>query len=292
MYTTVHYLDGMSASLITLLRLNAVFSAATSVGALLGARALADALVVPPLAVAVVGAGLFGFAAWLLTLSRRPVERLRGWGLFVAAADAGWVVASAVFVLLRTPTTAGSALVLSTSVVVASLAVAQLRAAQRLDPEEATVVGVTRDIAGATDDVWVVMTDSELYGRLAPNLSKVIPFTRGTDGNPRERRCWDLQGRHWDETCTSWRPGESFSVRVHTDAPDYPYPLAALRGSWSVASAGPSRSRVTVRFEFVPRPGPAGRAFAAAMTTVGPAVTRRIISGWEKATAARVGSAG
>lgn len=271
----------------SLFRLNAAFSLATGAAALVAAGPIADALGVPAEVVGAVGAGLVGFAAGLVALSYRSANGLRAWGWAIAGADAGWVAASAAFLALRAPSAPGTALVVSTSVVVAALAAAQARAAGGPPRTETSVVEVEREITGDVQDVWQLMIDSELYARLAPNLSKVGPFAVDAAGTLQERRCWDVRGKHWDESCTSWRPGASFSVSVHTDAPDYPYPLAQLQGTWAVVTAGPARSRVTVRFEFTPRPGLAGRAFATAMTTTGPSMVRRIITGWEKEAAAR-----
>lgn len=272
-------------ALPSLFRLNAAFSLVTGAAALAAAGPIADALGVPAEAVGAVGAGLVGFAGGLVALSRRPTNGLRAWGWAIAGVDAGWVAASAAVLALRAPTGPGTALVVSTSVVVAALAAAQARAAGGPPRTGTSVVEVSREITGDVQDVWQLMIDSELYARLAPNLSKVGPFAVDAAGTPQERRCWDARGQHWDESCTSWRPGVSFSVRVHTDAPDYPYPLAQLQGTWAVVTAGPARSRVTVRFELEPRPGLAGRVFATAMTTTGPTMVHRIITGWEEAAA-------
>jgi hypothetical protein len=133
------------------------------------------------------------------------------------------------------------------------------------------------------------MVDQDLYARLSPNLSRVGPFAPVEGASGSGRRCWDVRGRHWDETLTSWEAGRSFSVAVDTTAADYPYPLEEMRGRWSVAESGPARSLVTMAFDVRPRPGMAGQAFAAALAGTGPGMMRRIISGWEsEATECRV----
>lgn len=280
-------------SLPALFRLNAAFSAVTGVSALVARGVVADALAVPAPAVTIVGIGLITFAAGLTVLSSRPVERLSGWGKAVSTADAGWVVASIAFLAAHTPEASGTALVLTTSMVVGALAAAQWASRDEGDNRRGPrVIEVASDVDATADDLWEVMTDSDLYGRLAPNLSKVGEFSTGSDGTPTQRRCWDRLGKHWDETCTAWSPGQTYSVRVHTDAPDYPYPLRALRGMWSVAPLDPDRSRVTIRFEFDPRPGVAGSAFAASLFASGPAISKRIISGWAKEAAARTTRSG
>ena len=276
-----------SSTLPALFRRNAAFSAVTGASAALAATPVAEFLAVPAPAVVGVGAGLLAFAGGLSALSRRRAETLGAWGTVIGAADAAWVVGSVAFLAVHRPGAGGTALLLSASAVVALFAAAQLRAAGRLDDQGPRVVEVVREVAGDPEGVWQVMTDGELYGRLSPNLAKVGPFSTGSTGTPDQRRCWDRMGKHWDETCTAWQPGKSYAVRVHTDAPDYPYPLNALRGTWSVAPAGPGRARVTIRFEFEPRAGAAGRAFAATLAATGPAISKRIIAGWENEVAAR-----
>ena len=279
-----------SSTLPALFRRNAAFSAVTGASAVLAATPVADFLAVPTPAVVGVGAGLLAFAGGLSALARRRAETLGAWGTVIGAADAAWVVGSLAFLAVHRPGAVGTALLLSASAVVALFAAAQLRAAGRLDDQGPRVVEVVREVAGDSEGVWQVMTDGELYGRLAPNLSKVGPFSTGSTGSTgtsNQRRCWDRMGKHWDETRTAWQPGKSYAVRVHTDAPDYPYPLKALRGTWSVAPAGPGRAVVTIRFEFEPRAGAAGRAFAATMAATGPAISKRIIAGWENEVAAR-----
>lgn len=91
---------------------------------------------------------------------------------------------------------------------------------------------VRRDVAAPTDIVWQVITDHPGYAEVADNLSKVELLSG--DGIGMKRRCFGLKGEHWEETCTSHQDGVAYAFRVHTDAPDYPYPISELNGRWSV----------------------------------------------------------
>lgn len=267
-----------------LLRVNAVYSVASGVIAI-GARSfVASALELPASVVVLLGVGLIGFGllVGLFSIGERATPRA---GFAIAAGDAAWVLMVGLYMVVVRPSGTGLAIAALSSVPVALLAVLQGRASNRLVAPARRVVEVSQVIDGDRAAVWEVMTDPQVYARLSPNLSKVGAFSvAGTGG---QRRCWDLRGKGWDESLTLWRPGDSFSVDVHTDADDYPYPIAQMRGTWSVADAGPGRSRVTMTFEFQPRSSVAGRAFAAALAGAGQAMIGRIISGWESEVAAR-----
>lgn len=266
-------------SLPRLLRSNAAYSAASGLAAVAMHDPLARALAVPVAVPVALGAGLLGFSAGLALLSAG--ERVTAsWGFAVATADALWVLLVVLFAAVTYPPAAGVAVALASAVPVAALAVMQATAAARLRSPAPTTLTVERDIACPAEDLWPVMLDHDLYARLAPNLSKVGRFRNADDGSV-QRRCWDVRGKHWDETRTDWEPGRRYAVDVHTGAAGYPYPLTALRGAWTVTPHGPGRSTVTICFEFQPEATASGAAFAAVLAGTGPAMMRRILKGWE-----------
>ncbi len=79
---------------------------------------------------------------------------------------------------------------------------------------------------------WQVMTDHEAYGDAADNLRKVEVLSG--QGVGMCRRYYDTHGGGWSETCTLWDEGRAYAFSVHTEAPDYPYPLKELTGTWRV----------------------------------------------------------
>ena len=96
------------------------------------------------------------------------------------------------------------------------------------------------------------MTGHEGYAAVAYNLSKVEVLDGS--GLDLERRCFDTSGRSWTESCTLWDEGRAFAFRVHTEASDYPYPIARLGGEWSLA-AETGGTRIRMRFEISPKDG-------------------------------------
>lgn len=270
-------------SLRSILRANASFATTTGLIALVATGPVARLLGIGEhRLVSATGAGLLLFAIALVLASGATVKRLRLAGRWISAADGLWVVASVLLVGVGGRSTTGNLVIAAIATIVGLFAALQLRAINRIDSDGPNqTVEVTRVLDGAVDVVWPVVIDHEAYGRLAPNLSRVLPT--GPDGPELTRRCWDARGRHWDEHCVLWEDGVRFAVEVDTAADDYPYPLEYLRGEWAVRPIGTDHAEVTVRFELRPKPGAAGAAFATAMTTGATPILRRVLSGWQDA---------
>lgn len=146
-------------------------------------------------------------------------------------------------------------------------------------PPPLEAMAISTEVDALAERAWVVVTDHELYGRLAPNLGRVELTT--TNGPDLARRCTDRKGRGWNESCTLWDDGRRFAVAVDTS--DYPYPLQVVRGSWWVDPISGARCRLGMTFLFQPRPGLRGRLFVWAMHAAFPLTVRRILRGWTDA---------
>lgn len=88
---------------------------------------------------------------------------------------------------------------------------------------------VERIIDAPVDVIWEVISDVERYAEYAPNLSKAIKTGEGTTPG---RRCWDTQGRSWDEACVLWDEGHEYSYIIDTTS--YPYPFIQMKGTWGL----------------------------------------------------------
>lgn len=271
------------------LRGNAAFSATGGLIAL-GAFGPIDALLGTgnrP-AVAATGVGLLGFALLVLGVAGLEPRRLLARTVAVSAADLAWVAATAVLIVRADLEAGGVALLIGVAATVATFAGMQLRlraGAAGIEAQGSPIaerVDIERRVAATAREVWPLLTDHELYGRLAPNLSRVEVLDGAGAGM--QRRCHDSLGRGWNETCTLWDDGHQFAVEVDTS--DYPYPLAVMRGSWAVVPAGEG-STISMHFEFVPEPNGRGGVFAAVMLLGFQPVLRRILRGWERQLATR-----
>jgi len=203
------------------------------------------------------GIGIVVFAADVWFISRSDRISLFQSKLVVFL-DAGWVVGSAALLLLwpEVFTTVGMATIIVVAIVVADLGIMEFVGVMMTYEGESEVSAdyqgdhLTITATLATDlpsgQVWSVMRQQERYAEVADNLSSVKVIRGSAKGMVRE--CADPKGQTWRETCTRWEEGEGFAFRIHTDAPDYPYPIAELAGDWSVADLG-SGSRIKMVFQ-------------------------------------------
>ncbi len=230
---------------------NAVFSLACGLGLAVFAPAFAAAAFVDAAAWTTalrwLGIGLVVFAAdlWLMRgdrfIGKVPVR-------LVAAADVLWIAGSAAGLVWFADrlTAVGQGAVVAIASIVGVFAVGQLLGAQRITAPQSVVsarrdgdvlrLNVTRRVDAAPDVVWRVMTDHPGYADVASNIAKVEVLDG--DGLGMRRRCSDPKGGTWTETCDVFEAGRRYGFVVDTDAADYPYPIAALQGRWSVAPDG------------------------------------------------------
>jgi hypothetical protein len=255
------------------LRTNAVFSLASALALIAGAW---WSLILPLVGVPVAGFGLLAAG-----LAAAPAEPLRRRAVWVIVADAGWVGASiTVLTLVHLSSTVGIA-VGALAAVVAGLAgwqAAGLAVLRRDDPlADLEVIEVSRRLPIAANRIWPLLTDHQLYGRLAPNLSAVEVVSQ--PGETLRRRCTNTGGQQWQESCTLWQEGRRFAVEV--DPTDYPYPIHTMRGLWQV-DPDPLGSIVTMRFVYQAMPTVRGGLFAIVLRLLSTRAIRSILDGWQR----------
>ena len=184
--------------------------------------------------VRLVGLGLVVFAADVAAVGGSRMSRLSRWSPVVSVADAVWVAATVATIAAGWYSTVGVFIVAAVAMMVGGFGVAQFRAWRHLRSVVATrpmstfdevppveVAHVERTVRGSQQVAWSVVTDHELYGRLAPNLSAV--HVQSGTGAGMVRVCSNNDGEEWSETCTLWDEGERFEVNVRTER--YPYPV-------------------------------------------------------------------
>jgi ribosome-associated toxin RatA of RatAB toxin-antitoxin module len=229
---------------------NAAFSTLTGAASLLAAEPIGALTGLPSVALRVVGAALLPFAAGLIFLATR--RRIDGrLALGASLADFGWVLGTPVVLALVPVSSAGAALLGAIAVAVAVFGALQLVGLRRTVRSDGggprTVLVASRVVDVSPERAWEVVSDLAGYAEVAPNLSFSRVIGEDTRRAGLERECGDHRGGRWRETCTLWDEGRAYGFRVHTDAPDYPYPFRELEGRWAVERAE-GGARVGMRF--------------------------------------------
>jgi uncharacterized protein YndB with AHSA1/START domain len=244
---------------------NAIISATSGLALVTAAPLLSGPIGLPGWILAVVGAGLVGFAALLLWLLAEP-RRLALGVRFVLGADVVWVL-GAVVLLVGSPTLlapAGQVALGAVSVVVAVIAVGQAVGLQRRGAAPMTATSpvrlrVERVVAAPVERVWEAVSDAGDYGRFASGIEHTTIVTGEREGMV--RLCRDDRGGEWTETCTLWEDGHRYRMTV--DVASYPaYYRLLLRGfaqTWTVEPA-PGGTRIRLAFDGAVKLGALGRA--------------------------------
>jgi hypothetical protein len=228
-----------------------------------------------------VGLAVAGFGLVVAGIAAAPANQLRRKAIPVIAADMLWVAASIIVVAevcLPAAVAIAAGVVAVAVAVLAGWQTAGLAATRPDDPlADLDIIEASRHVPVPPHRIWPLLTDHQLYGRLAPNLSSVEVISQ--PGETLRRRCTSTGGQHWQETCTLWDEGRRFAVEVDTS--DYPCPITVMRGLWQV-DPHPQGSTITMRFALQATPTIRGGLFVLFMRLMfGPALAR-IFNGWER----------
>lgn len=252
----------------TFLGLNAGFSLFSGASLLLAGSTLAGLMFAEPAGwqgpvFVALGIGLLIFALDLVILATDRFVT-RGMMMLIIAADLGWIVASVALLLLAGVlfTSTGALIIAGVAAVVAFFTIGQwfgtgaietpVSKATVTSSHGALIATVERDVDAPASVAWQVMIDHPAYADVANNLSKV-EMVEG-DSLGMVRRCYGPKGENWTETCDLYEEGRSFGFTIHTDAPDYPYPLSDVQGRWSVVPKGKG-AQFDIHIRAVPKGG-------------------------------------
>jgi len=276
---------------------NGLFSALSGIACVAASHAIAGFLfdqqfellgLAPHGVIMALGFGLILFAGFVFWTARQKflhTARARA----ITAMDLGWVLGTGALLFAASEPFSGPGLValLVIAVVVLLFAVEQTIGIATIYQGTHAVSTTTRGdtltlTATATTDatperVWQVMRDHERYADVADNIGKVEVVSG--NGVGMVRKCFDTSGKSWSETCTRWEEGRAFAFRVHTEAEDYPYPIAKLSGEWAL-SPHAEGTRIHLIFRVTAKPGLINRLLFKAMAAPFSAVCDRLLSNW------------
>ena len=138
---------------------------------------------------------------------------------------------------------------------------------------------VERNIAARPEAAWEVIANMEGYADLTTAGIAKVEVLEGA-GEGMLRRCTNHKGESWTETCPVWQEGRIFQFVVDTSAPDYPYPVKALQGTWEVEPHG-SGSTIRAKFEYELKYGLFGKMMNIAAAKGFRQDTEVLLDNWE-----------
>lgn len=197
----------------------------------------------------IVGTALIFFTATILF----ELKRQNPLGvLLIIFQDLLWVLASIILLIFRpfAISAMGYTLIAIVALIVLGMALFQIKALARIDErnEDGTKqLRFQRTVKATKAQVWKVISDVENYHKVAPNIDHVTLVSGKGEGLVRS--CSHGEDS-WTETCTLWEEEKQYAFLVNTNAPDYPYPLKYLKGTWKVEAVSPSTTQIVMWFDF------------------------------------------
>lgn len=199
-----------------------------------------------------IGTGLVLFSLVVFYVSRqKPIHLIHVFVIILL--DIGWVIASILVIGLDLfgISYPGKVAIFVVALIVLGFAFHQSYALSKVDTSRKNsprkTVRFTRKVRSDRSRAWEVISDLEDYHNIAPNIDETHIVSG--EGEGMVRTC--SSGNHsWSETCTDWKPGEQYTFLINTSAPDYPYPLKYLKGTWGVNTISDSIIELEMTFEF------------------------------------------
>lgn len=172
--------------------------------------------------------------------------------LWIITQDLLWVIGSVLLILLQPfdLTVAGYWMIALYALTVVAFIWFQSDGLASIDTKSGSsrkVLSFKRSVKADKNKVWKVISDVGNYHEVAPNIdnSKIL----SGEGIGMVRQCSHGKDK-WEEKCTLWDEGNQYAFQVNTSAPDYPYPLKFLKGTWSVETVHNGQSNIKMEFEF------------------------------------------
>ncbi|AFM05454.1 oligoketide cyclase/lipid transport protein [Bernardetia litoralis DSM 6794] len=230
------------------LSINAIFSGVSGTGFILFHKSMADLFAIEQNSIFwIVGIGLIFFA---LTIVLEVKKQRRIAILWIIIQDFIWVIASIILLLLQPfgISDAGNNIITIIALIVLVMAINQLRAlVQTKNKKDKKRLVFNRIVQANKSDVWKVISDVANYHQVAPNVDNVAIISGKDEGMVRS--C--SHGKDsWTETCSIWQEEETYAFIVNTSAPNYPYPLSYLKGTWNITKIDSNQTKIEMIFEF------------------------------------------
>jgi hypothetical protein len=241
------------------LRGNASFSVLTAVPMLAWPEMLGQWMgFESPLVYRIIGALLILFAIDLFsqTMLRKP-SGLRA--LATCVADLGWILATGIIIAFWSHHFSNTGLMTMVAVagMVLLFATLQWQGLGHLYASEIksgwAQYCVQFDVPASRDAVWKVIGDIANIDKYGKNLASVTIIEGEPDTVGCVRECRDHAGKVWSEEVVEYVPHSHFTVRFRHEEKDFPFPVAAMEGTWRLSDVGDAGTRLTMRWEILPK---------------------------------------
>ena len=111
-------------------------------------------------------------------------------------------------------------------------------------------IEISRELKVSDADLWKVVSDVLSYYKYNPTVDDISPLNSTKPSEGLVRQCKNSDGT-WQETITSWQPGNSYTFKTNTQHPDYPYPLDKMDGTVIIKrTPTDNKTIVTMKFDY------------------------------------------
>lgn len=232
------------------LRLNAIFSGISGITLIVLNKQIANLFETTNKTVFwVIGITLLFFASTIIyeIKKQRPIAVL-----WIIIQDSLWVIGSIALIVFNPfeISKAGNSTIAIIAFIVLFMGINQSKALAQVDSagsKKNKQFKFERIIKADKQSVWKIISDVANYDKVAPNIDAVKIISG--EGRGMIRSC--SHGKDsWSETCSMWIEEKAYSFEVNTSAPDYPYPLKFLKGTWEVQEIDSSTTKIVMLFDF------------------------------------------
>lgn len=231
---------------------NAIFSGISGISLIVFSKSFAKLFMVASNTVFwIVGIVLIYFAITIIV----EIFKTRSLAiLFIIVQDILWVVGSMILVLTNpfSISITGNTIIAIIALIVMLFAILQGLGLSRIDEVDNKTkmkrLSFKKKFNANKADVWEIVSDTGNIDKYASNVDK-SQIVSGS-GKGMVRSCSHGK-KQWTETCSLWDEGNKISYIINTQAPDYPFPLSYLKGTWQVKELSANKTELLMHFDLI-----------------------------------------
>lgn len=171
--------------------------------------------------------------------------------LWIITQDFLWVSASMILLIWQpfALTNEGYYIIAIVALIVLLMAINQSKALARVDSipdSNRKQLEFSRTVAAPKSRAWKIVADVGNYHKVASNIDAVKILSGEKEGMVRQ--C-SHGNDSWTETCSLWQDEKMYAFLVNTSAPDFPYPLSYMKGTWKLEESNFNHTIIKMIFQ-------------------------------------------